>query len=274
MERLIQFQDSVYAIFLRAATIRYETEESSYLEKVSAETQLMEVRNKLTLNDADISIQEQQLKILLNEDSELNFAPPPLIDLPVENMEEKSPAMFNPTLAMAKQQIAIANREKEVAAAKMLPSLSVGYFNQSLIGSTTPSGDIAGASYRFMGGQAGIGIPLFYGSSKAKLNEAKLRVKMAQTQAGFYQAMLSGQYKQQLSEVSKYRRSLEYFNEKALPQADLIIENAQKSYTNGAITYIEYFQALNQGMEIKFEYLNTLNQYNHSVIHLEYLLGQ
>ena len=38
-------------------------------------------------------------------------------------------------LAYAKQQINIANAEKSVQSAKMLPDLSVGYFNLSQIGS-------------------------------------------------------------------------------------------------------------------------------------------
>jgi cobalt-zinc-cadmium resistance protein CzcA len=67
---------------------------------------------------------------------------------------------------------------------------------------------------------------------------------------------------------------LSYYKDKAVPQAELIIESAQKSLENGAINYVEYFQNLNQGLELKFNYLNTLNEYNQAIIDLEYLIGQ
>ena len=90
----------------------------------------------------------------------------------------------------------------------------------------------------------------------------------------YYQTVLQGQLEQQLQEVLKYRNSLSYYKDKAVPQAELIIGNAQKSFENGAIGYVEYFQNLNQGLELKFNYLKTLNEYNQAIIDLEYLIGQ
>ena len=102
----------------------------------------------------------------------------------------------------------------------------------------------------------------------------QLRENMAQTNADYYSTVLQGQYEQQLQEVLKYQGSLGYYRDKAVPQANLIIGNAQKSFENGAIDYVEYFQNLNQGLELKFNYLNTLNGYNQAIINLEYLIGQ
>ncbi len=97
---------------------------------------------------------------------------------------------------------------------------------------------------------------------------------MAQAKADYFSTVLQGQYDQQLKVVFKYRSSLNYSQNKALPQAELIIQNAQKSFENGAIDYLEYFQSLNQGLQLKFNYLNTLNDYNQAIIDLEYLIGQ
>ena len=97
---------------------------------------------------------------------------------------------------------------------------------------------------------------------------------MAETNASYYSTVLQGQYEQQLQEVLKYQSSLIYYKDQAVPQAELIIGNAQKSFENGAIDYVEYFQNLNQGLELKFNYLNTLNGYNQAIINLEYLIGQ
>ena len=273
-ERLLLYQDTIYGRFLHAATIRYETEATSLLEKAAAETRVMEIQNALKIIESDIAIQEKQLRILLNDTTDLSFMPATLDERVLTNKQDSTQLSGNPLLAYARQQIDIANAEKAVQSAKMLPDISVGYFNQSLIGGQTSNGNIAGCSNRFTGVQAGISIPLFYGSYKASIKSAKLRENMAQTNADYYSTVLQGQYEQQLQEVLKYQGSLGYYRDKAVPQANLIIGNAQKSFENGAIDYVEYFQNLNQGLELKFNYLNTLNGYNQAIINLEYLIGQ
>lgn len=273
-ERLLLYQDTIYGRFLHAATIRYETEATSLLEKAAAETRVMEIQNALKIIESDIAIQEKQLRILLNDTTELSFMPATLDERVLTNKQDSTQFSGNPLLAYARQQIDIANAEKAVQSAKMLPDISVGYFNQSLIGGQTSDGNIAGSSNRFTGIQAGISIPLFYGSYKASIKSAKLRENMAQTNADYYSTVLQGQYEQQLQEVLKYQGSLGYYRDKAVPQANLIIGNAQKSFENGAIDYVEYFQNLNQGLELKFNYLNTLNGYNQAIINLEYLIGK
>jgi cobalt-zinc-cadmium resistance protein CzcA len=273
-EKLLFYQDTIYGRFLHAATIRYETEATSYLEKAAAETKVMEIQNSLKLIASDISIQEKQLRILLNDTTGLTFKTDILSERTIADIQDSTQVVNNPLLAYAKQQIEIANAEKAVQSAKTLPGLSVGYFNQSLIGQQTTTGDIAASSNRFSGVQAGISIPLFYGSYKANIKSARLKEQMAETNANYYTSVLQGQYEQQLQEVFKYGGSLSYYKDKAIPQANLIIGNAQKSFENGAIDYVEYFQNLNQGLELKFNYLNTLNGYNQAIINLEYLIGQ
>ena len=48
-ERLLLYQDTIYGRFLHAATIRYETEATSLLEKAAAETMVMEIQNALKI---------------------------------------------------------------------------------------------------------------------------------------------------------------------------------------------------------------------------------
>jgi len=273
-ERLLLYQDTVYGKFLHAATIRYETGATSYLEKAAAETRVMEIQNALKIIESDIAIQENQLRVLLNDTTDFSFDPDGLNERVLMNKQDSAQINDNPMLAYVKQQIDIISAEKAVQTAKMLPDLSIGYFNLSQIGNLTSNGDIAGASNRFTGVQAGISIPLFYGSYKASINSAKLKADMAQTNAEYYSTVLKGQFEQQLREVLKYQGSLSYYRDKAIPQADLIIGNAQKSFENGAIDYVEYFQNINQGLELQFNFLNTLNGYNQAIISLEYLIGQ
>lgn len=273
--QLLFYQDSLFARFLHAATIRYETEATSYLEKAAAETRVMELENRLKMIEADIAIQEQQLRVLLNDTSSIDFTPERLDERALSTEHDSMALATNPMLAYARQQIQIAEAEKKVQSSKMLPDLTLGYFNQSLIGSPLSNqGGIAMSSDRFNGVRAGVSIPLFFGSYKADVHSARLQTEMAQFSADYYQTILRGSLQEQLQEVLKHRNSLSYYKDKAVPQAELIIESAQKSLENGAINYVEYFQNLNQGLELKFNYLNTLNKYNQAIIDLEYLIGQ
>ncbi len=273
-EKLLLYQDKIYERLLHAASIRYETEATSYLEKAAAETRVMEIKNQLNLIASDITIQENKLRVLLNDTVAVEFLPERLAERDMNNVYDSTKLVNNPLLAYTKKQIDIANAEKSAQSAKMLPNISVGYFNQSLIGSPTEGGSIATGSDRFSGIQAGISIPLFYGSYKADIKSAKLKRQIAETNANYYSIILQGKYEQKMQEVLKFKSSLNYYKEKAVPQADLVIANAQKSFENGAINYIEYFQNLNQSIQLKFNYLNTLNGYNQAIINIEHLIGQ
>jgi len=59
-----------------------------------------------------------------------------------------------------------------------------------------------------------------------------------------------------------------------IPRADLLLENAQKGYKNGKIHYIEYTNAIEQAINIKTDYLERLNKFNHIINHIEFLIGK
>ena len=273
-KKLLTFQDSIYGRFLHAATIRYETEATNLLEKVTAETQVMEIRNALEILEADILIQKQQLRILLNDTTGLEFRPATLDERSFTAVEDSLLLARNPQLRLIKQQIEVAKAEREVQSSMMLPGISIGYANQSLIGTENNNGEVATSSNRFQYLQAGISIPLFFGSYKSNIKSAQIQEEIARTNAGYFNTVLQGQFRQLLQEMLKFRSSLVYYRDKAVPQADLIINNAQKSFESGAIDYVEYFQNVNQALDIKYNYLNTLNGYNQAIINLEFLIGQ
>ncbi|MFT4754873.1 MAG: cobalt-zinc-cadmium resistance protein CzcA [Salibacteraceae bacterium] len=270
---LFKFQDSLYTEFARAAGIRYAVEAITYLEKVTAEAKSLEVANNLNLLASDIVIQERQLRLLINDSTGLCFTPLGVSERNFGTVADSGQLKQNPLWLYSVQQIEIAKAVKEVEVAKTLPDLSIGYFNQSMTGSVLQNGDVAPSSTRFQGVQAGIAIPIFYRSHKANVEVKEMQWQMRQTESVYYQNVLQGEYEQQIQQVLKYNGSLDYYKNTALNQADLIIESAQKSYANGAIGYVEYFQGLTQGLDLKMDYLETLNGYNQAVINLEYLIG-
>ena len=74
-------------------------------------------------------------------------------------------------------------------------------------------------------------------------------------------------------EYNKYLSTIDYYEKSAIPQANLIIDHATKSYKAGEIGYFEYLQNLNNAIRIKTEYFDWLMHYNQTVITIEQLTG-
>ncbi len=273
-KRLLNYQDSLYTQFLKATKLRYETEESNFLEMATAETKVMEIQNNLTLIETDITICQDRLNALINDSIQHMFHPPVLEKSEIADLYNTDLILNSPQIAWYQNQVDIANAENTVMKSKMLPDISIGYFNQSLIGTTTANGGTTTASDRFTGAQAGISIPLFFGSYKADIQKSKLQSEIAQVNADYNESLLRNTYQSHLNELLKQTNSLNYYETKAIPQAELILENANKGFTSGAINYLEFIQSESQALEIKFNYLKTLYAFNQAVIHLEYLINK
>ncbi len=274
LRALFQTQDSIYAAFYKAAELRYKTGESNILEKATAESELYQVRLLMEQNENDIRIHQEKLKALLNTDEEVTTRSPQqeinLLALP----EDSSALVQNPALAYMKQQIALGNASVQIEKNKLLPDITLGYFNQTLNSTINyKDGSIANGSTRFQGISAGIAIPLWAKPQidRIKANEAMVNANKANSQ--LYEKNLEQQYAQAYQQYLKYQASVQYYKTNALPTSTVISESAWKNYRSGNIGYLELSQGLNRSLSIQLNYLHTLSLYNQSVITIEYLVG-
>jgi len=67
---------------------------------------------------------------------------------------------------------------------------------------------------------------------------------------------------------------VDYYEQQAVPEANLIIDQASLSFKAGAMDYIEYILSLNRALDIKINYLDALNNYNQTVINLDFITGK
>lgn len=273
---LLMSQDSIYTSFSNAANSRFKAGESNLLEKTTAETQLMEVKNLLAQNQSNTLIYQSQLQSLMNSKVPVQIENKTIGKRELTIPNDSIAYSQNPYLLYLKQQIEISQKQKKVETAKVLPDFTVGYFNQSLIGYQNINGtdQYFGASNRFSGFQVGVSIPLWFVPQTAKVKAAGLNQKAIESNVEQYQTNVQSQYSQYLQEYLQDKNTLEYFEKSALLNADLIIKQADKGFKNGEIGYVEYLQGIKNALTIKSNYLNSLNQYNQSIIKLEFLLGK
>jgi cobalt-zinc-cadmium resistance protein CzcA len=272
LETLYQQQDSIYGSFRKAAALRYQTGESNLLESATAETQRNEVHHQLEKNQADIRALTAELQRLLNTQEVIVLASR---DFTAERYLADSAALASPLLAQQRRQVEMADKSIRLERSMAAPDFTVGYFNQSIIGIQNAGGQEVyyDGGKRFQGVQAGIAIPLFYKPYASRIRAAKLEREIAQSQLDLLQTNLQGTYRQAYQEMLKNIRSVDYYEKSALPNAALILKQAQLSFQNGEVGYVEYLQALRTSAELRFNYLQAVHQYNQSVYKIKYLAG-
>ena len=275
-QALLLYQDTLYSRVLNAATLRANAGETSKLEMITARSHSMEIKNELQQTGADISIENRRLQTLLNVDYLL---------LPADSLLYRSKAMAvsdsitladNPTLGLMQEQVEVTKFEKRVEGSKLLPDFNIGYFSQTMQGTQEVDGvsRTFGQGDRFNGIQAGVAIPIWVTPHTAKIKAAKLKEQAANYNAQYYARSLANSYKSLIEEYQKYSKSVDFYEQQALPEANLIIDQATRSYRAGAMDYLDFILALNRAITIKENYLEALNSYNQTIISIDYITGK
>lgn len=275
-QKLFAYQDSLYSGFLRAAELRAKTGETNRLEMITARSQSLETKNQLQQIIADLVIYNQKLQTLLNIQTIVFPADTVLHRIDYLAIADSSALAGNPSAAFVNQQVEISRFEKKVERSRIMPDFTIGYFSQTLQGVQDVNGvpRTFGTGDRFTGIQAGIAIPLWFAPYTAKTKAAKIKEKVAQTNAEYYSKSLSGNYRSLMGEYAKYNNSVAYYEKQAIPEADIIIEQATRSYKAGAMDYLDYILNLSRALGIKQNYLDALNNYNQTIISIDFITGK
>lgn len=271
---LLLQQDSIFEGFFKSASLRYKTGETNLLEQTSAEVQRNDAKNKIRQNESDITVLRSQLKTLLMSPGLPDIQPKELTEHQLELSLDTTLLSRNPSLSYSLQQIEVAKNMKKVQSAKMAPDLLIGFFNQTLTGTVHPeNGYISNQSDRFTGFQIGVSIPLWSLPYHGRVKAAALNTLIAKSNFQSMQLGLHAQFQQALLQVEKNRNSLNYYRTSALPNADLILKQSQAAFKGGEIGYGEYLLGIRNSLGIKEAYLQSLLDFNQSIIFIEFLSG-
>ncbi len=271
LHRLLESQDSLFQDFSRAAGVRFKTGESNLLEKTTAESQLLEVKNQLRINQTDMEIAATRLQALLKAEQPVYHSE----KLIKRSLIDSSNWMTNPQLSYLKQQVTVSKQAKRLENNKLLPDFTVGFFTQSLTGFQNINGQdvFFPSSKSFTGFQLGLSIPIWVAPQLARAKSAGIQEEITRNETEQFETNLKSSFAQAQKELAKNQASLVYYESSALQNANLMITQSGKAYRAGEIGYIEYLQSLKTALSIKSNYLLSLTQYNQSVLKMEYLLG-
>ncbi|MBS3913530.1 MAG: CusA/CzcA family heavy metal efflux RND transporter [Bacteroidetes bacterium] len=266
-QKLLMQSDSIFSHFLEKSNQRFAKGESNILEKITAETQRGEIHIQLKQVKNDLETLQLQFQLLLN--TNIQFTP--------ENAPMRLPFLISPEfqsenhpfIHILAQQKQISMENTRVEKSRMLPNLFIGFSNMSIQG-TGADNIFYSRSYRFSSVQMGLGVPLFYGSQKAKIHASKVQESIAQNN-----------YNQGLKELrtgydiyfKKYQNQLQvvnYYEDTAIKNADIIMQTAHKQFENGDINYMEWTMLVLNATAIRSNYSDALSELNQIAIQLQF----
>lgn len=273
--KILQEQDSIYSKFLFLASTKFKAGETSRLEQMNAERLYNE--NKIELQKAEKDYQNVQLILQRWMNAEVSVDPFEA-ELPV--MAANYPfnnfsAEQTPIGMVLQSQKEVREKNLSVVKQGYLPSFNFALKNQFLIKGFNPY-DVERERFNkgnFMGFEVGVSVPLFFGEQRAKTKAAKREVEMARVQQEEVVQAMQKQYQTYINDFYKAKNSLDYYTSQGITQADDITRISQISYEKGEIGYVEYIQNLKTAVEIHLQRANAVNDYNQTIIMLNYIQG-
>lgn len=263
-------QDSVIQRYCDVAGKRYRAGEARQLEFLSADRMRNDNRLEMTKVKNEAENLQTALMALLNTTTPVVPAADNLV------IPQSSPmnAAFNyqQTADGQYQKDLITALDKEVKCAKTgyAPSLSLALRSQLLIDSWDPY-HINRQRFtegNFFGFEVTVGVPLFYGATKAKVKAAQKDREVAQLAMLQEQRKKERDYKQGYNRLQNAIKRMEYYSGENMAKAKDIERLSTLEYENGEISYVEYASALQEAIDMRLKQAEVVNEYNEAVLAL------
>lgn len=277
VSKVLTREDSLLSEFVKGASLKFKTGESTLLEKMTAENRQQQLRQDLVQTTNLMEAERIKLEQMISPNAALTLEESSLPSLDFSELIESNVLQKNPYLIYSMQKITLAEAEQKVIKAEAKPDFSVGYFIQSISGVQDVDGSLVNYdnSPRFQGVQLGISFPVFGRSgNKARNDAAKTQVLMQQKEQEYLQSHLQSELQQYKNEYNIWKNKVAFYQNNALPNAKSIVTNATRAYQSGDIGYVEYAQALQTNLDTQKGYLEAINSMNQMVITIQFSINQ
>ncbi|MFQ5448450.1 MAG: TolC family protein, partial [Saprospiraceae bacterium] len=231
------------------------------LEKVSVENKYLETGVRKEQARLLTEQQRRALQLLLRLEEV-----PQIRDVPLERVTITAAGTSltgHPLLAYYRQLQNVAKAGEEIEKSRLLPDFTAGYATQVFDG-------VGG----FSGVTIGIGVPLYRKSQRKRIEAAKVRQMVVQSQYDVQQLQLESLLNDRLLQLQNIDKALLYYEQQGQQLAAEILRSARLNYAAGEIGYVEYLQSLQQVFDLRKGYLDNLQMYNRVAIEVNYLIGQ
>jgi len=255
--KLYSTLDSVYSKFAHAANRRFELGETNYLEKVTATAKQRQITNTYSKIQQQLLTTYGQLVSLVQSDDTLQIVdekPEKLTVLNSQGMLETESSFLN-------NRQELSNAQKSLEENRLLPDLNLEYFQ----------GTNSGLGTSLYGIQLGVRIPIFFFGHSSKVKSSKIQTQITAMENTEITVAMNQRYKTLMAQLEQQTKELSYYEDEGGQLSDQILKAASGNFQNGEIDFFQYIQSLENAYDIQLNYLDVLNQYNQTVIAINYL---
>ena len=273
---VIAAQDTLYERFCRVAQARYDAGDASRMEWLNARRLHSENKLELEQTQTACAALARRLQTALNVDCVVE----PVEDrlMPIEGYVPGDTVDFSatPEGLVADGRLKVAQRNQSLTKQGFMPTLSVGATTQLLIRGFNPY-DIERQRFEkgnFVGIEVGVGVPLFFGSQRAKARAAGQAVKAEELRRADDRNRQTEELQTLGDEYVAVQRAVDYYLHTGLPEADEMTHLSLVSYELGEIGYEEHARNLETALAVKRTCAETLDKYNQTIIKLKHIKGE
>ena len=176
----------------------------------------------------------------------------------------------------ATDRIHVADQAVRVAKNGFVPSLSLSLRNQMVISSWNPYNQDRSRfdGGNFMGFEVGVGIPLFFGATRAKVKAAQKEREMVVLEMQEQELQRQQEYLSALSRMNAAFVKYTYYNEDGREQSEKMTQQGLLEYSQGEISYLEYMNILQEAIDLRLKRAAAINDYNQCVLAMQRLCGK
>ncbi len=273
IDRILSEHELLLNRALRVAQLREQTGEGTPLERVSAETQRADVLVQRMSTQSAIRSAEIELQILCGSATALTSADTIIPQTRVYQQADSgsTPSAF---LLFAQQKVHVAGSEESVASNAYWPDITLGYFNQTLVGTPlAPYQQPATLSNRFSGFMLGVSVPLWFAPTAARVQAAGVRKDAARREANLEQSAYSARQQQVQSELQAARVATEFYRTTGLAEVQFLVQQSQRAYEVGEVGWLEHQSALLRGFSMRMQDVAARRKLFELHLYQEYLNG-
>ncbi|MEQ9299521.1 MAG: CusA/CzcA family heavy metal efflux RND transporter [Cyclobacteriaceae bacterium] len=253
------FLDSIYEEFAIAAQRRFELGETTYLEKLTAESKKNEVALKLNQISSDLEAAYQEMGIWLQREEPFEIDKHVSARVRLTILDTTG----HPGLQYYEAAVSAADQLLRLQKSEVLPDIQLAYFRGSNDGLNARHYD---------GIQVGLGIPLLFGSQRSQIRAASIEQARVRSEAVNYQRVFQARLAQLSAELFKYEQALVVYNQSGSELSAALITTAHRSFQSGEIDFFEYIQSVDRSILIRVAYLEGLQQYNETALEINHLI--
>jgi len=255
--------DTIYANFLHAAKLRYDTRQTSKMEYLSASTKYKELQVNIKKSKSNYAASLQTLNqyLMLSGKFDINIKDNHQLVFSSEFIVDS--LKNSPMLMYYSNVIDVAKYTWKAERSEYFPKLGLGYVNQSVDG-------INGYS----GWSAGITIPLLAFSQAGTTKAAKLNYQISSKQYQQQSLTLVSKFNKLLVEYTALSEIIDFYIEEAIPLANEQIEAANIAYRLGSIDYVQFIQNVESAINTKQDYLIQEVAYFNLAAKLNFITGK